>query len=100
MVAAVAGAITTASAHRASSVWGLTPSSSKRSWTGWVPVMAASVWGPRNSGRGFGHHRSHDGPALDQASGEVGSLVGSDSSGDAENDASSGEHRLLVAGER
>ena len=46
--AAVAGAITTASAHRPSVVCGLTSSDSNRSTTGRSPVMAANVWGPRN----------------------------------------------------
>ena len=47
-VAAVAGATTTASAHRASVVCGLTSSAPNSPITGAVPVMAASVCAPTN----------------------------------------------------
>ena len=69
MVAAVAGATTTASAQCASSMWGLTDGWPNISTAGGVPVMAASVCGPEELEGRLGHDRAHLGTRLRRGGG-------------------------------
>ena len=88
MKSALAGAISTSCAQRASSMWPIAASAAL------VPQIAAR--GPARDGlkghgrdellRGGGHHHLHFGAALDQAAHQIGTLVGGDAAGDPQQD--------------
>ena len=86
MKSAVAGAIITKSAQRASSMCDIafSASGSHRSLRTSRPETAWKVIGVTNSRAPGGEHHLHFGALLTQATDEIGALVSRDSAGDAE----------------